>query len=56
MPHYVCTGGCNGVSETAGATCQAADCAKYNHPLTECNCTDGQHKESYEKEGKENKE
>jgi hypothetical protein len=42
MNHYICTGGCHGVSETPG-TCQAQDCAKHEQPLVECSCTDGQH-------------
>jgi len=42
MTHYICTGGCGGVSETEG-TCQAEDCSKHNEPLTNCDCTDGKH-------------
>lgn len=42
--HYVCTGGCNGVSETPG-TCQAESCPKHQHELTACDCKDGQHAE-----------
>lgn len=52
MPHYVCTGGCGGVSETVGA-CQTEGCAKHNQPLVECNCTDGQHAEALGKAGAE---
>ena len=44
MAHYVCTGGCGGVSETPG-TCQTEGCPKHEHPLAECNCGDGQHAE-----------
>lgn len=44
MPHYVCTGGCGGVSEHAGV-CQAESCSLHNQPLKECNCEDGQHTE-----------
>ncbi len=40
--HYVCTGGCNGVSTVPG-TCQSPTCAKHNEPLVECNCQDGMH-------------
>ena len=40
--HYVCYGGCMGVSEIPG-TCQAGDCADYGAPLHECDCTDGEH-------------
>ena len=40
--HYVCLGGCKGVSENSG-TCQAEDCASHNQDLTPCDCTDGTH-------------
>lgn len=40
--HYVCTGGCKGVSPSVG-TCQAEDCAKHNQDLVECMCTDSMH-------------
>ena len=43
MTHYVCTGGCNGVSEEANATCQAVDCAKHSDPLIACECEEGVH-------------
>ncbi len=49
--HYICTGGCQGVSETPG-TCQAMDCKDHGKPLHECNCTDGQH-EQMEKKNEE---
>jgi len=42
MNHYICTGGCHGVSDTPGV-CQAEDCAKYQQPLEECDCTDNSH-------------
>lgn len=51
MTHYICTGGCNGVSDYPG-TCQASDCVKHEHPLVACNCDDGKHQEVYEKEQK----
>jgi len=44
--HYICTGGCKGVSETPGV-CQAEGCPNHGKPLEECSCTDGLH-------GKEN--
>ncbi len=47
MSHYVCTGGCNGVSDQPG-TCQMKDCIKFSLPLTACDCSDGQHAEAYE--------
>ncbi len=42
MSHYICTGGCQGVSKVPG-TCQAPDCADYQQTLVECDCTDGLH-------------
>lgn len=46
MPHYVCTGGCNMLSEHAG-TCHTRDCLKYHSLLTACNCLDKLHEEAY---------
>lgn len=40
--HYICTGGCKGLSDTPGV-CQAGDCPKHEHPLTPCDCTDSNH-------------
>ena len=40
--HYICTGGCGGVSETPG-TCQAEDCPDHGKPLKKCDCPDGKH-------------
>ncbi|HLC97913.1 MAG TPA: hypothetical protein VJC21_03985 [Candidatus Nanoarchaeia archaeon] len=40
--HYICTGGCQGVSPTPG-TCQAKDCSKHGKPLEWCSCSDGEH-------------
>jgi hypothetical protein len=51
MSHYVCTGGCGGVSETPGV-CQAESCSLHNQPLKECNCTDGKHEEVFVGEDK----
>lgn len=42
MKHYICTGGCKGVSDTLGV-CQAQNCPKHGKPLEECDCTDGKH-------------
>lgn len=42
MTHYICTGGCGGVSEKEG-TCQALTCPKHGDPLTACDCMDGKH-------------
>ena len=40
--HYVCYGGCKGVSLVPG-TCQAGDCTNYGEPLKECDCGDDMH-------------
>ncbi len=53
--HYICTGGCEGVSETAGV-CGAVTCPKHGVPLTPCDCSDGKHngkmdQDAEEKEG-----
>lgn len=42
MSHYICTGGCGGVSEEAGV-CQSEGCVKNSQPMTECNCSDSMH-------------
>jgi hypothetical protein len=42
MTHYICTGGCGGVSEYEGV-CEAQFCSKENQPLTKCDCPDGSH-------------
>lgn len=52
MTHYVCTGGCGGVSEKPGS-CQTESCSLYGKPLVECNCADGQHAEAFAKEEQE---
>lgn len=41
-PHYICTGGCEGVSEKPGV-CRTEGCEKEVEPLTPCDCTDGTH-------------
>ncbi len=45
MTHYVCTGGCDGVSDEPAA-CQLKGCIKYELPMAICHCTDGQHAEA----------
>ncbi|OGZ93997.1 MAG: hypothetical protein A3H69_02425 [Candidatus Sungbacteria bacterium RIFCSPLOWO2_02_FULL_47_9] len=42
MEHYICTGGCTGVSPRAGV-CQAKDCPNYGKPLEKCACDDDKH-------------
>lgn len=52
MTHYVCTGGCGGVSETPG-NCQAESCSLHGEPLKECNCIDGKHEEVFSDAGQQ---
>lgn len=40
--HYICLGGCEGVSSTPGV-CQTDSCESYGESLTSCGCTDGAH-------------
>lgn len=40
--HYICTGGCKGVSNTTGV-CQDKTCEHYQHSLEECNCSASEH-------------
>ncbi len=42
MIHYICTGGCGGVSDKPG-TCQAETCPKHGMPLDRCECKDKKH-------------
>lgn len=42
MSHYICTGGCRGVSDNPGV-CEDENCSKHNQPLEKCDCTDGKH-------------
>jgi hypothetical protein len=51
MPHYVCTGGCGGVSDTPGI-CHAESCQLLGQPLKKCDCTDGKHEEVFDKTDK----
>lgn len=43
MTHYICIGGCGGVSDVEG-TCQAENCANFKQDLKACECKDGSHK------------
>ncbi len=52
MTHYICTGGCMGVSQTPGV-CMAPDCAKHSEHLLPCDCTDGLH---YDQQSKTDRE
>ena len=40
--HFVCTGGCKGVSLKPG-TCQEKSCPNYGHPLEYCDCGKPEH-------------
>lgn len=42
QPHYICTGGCKGVSHQPGV-CAAEGCPKQGQPLEACNCADNNH-------------
>jgi len=42
MKHYICTGGCKGVSKVA-KNCGAESCPKHGKPLKPCNCKDNKH-------------
>ncbi len=42
MEHYICTGGCKGVSNKPGF-CQNKTCPQYQEPLEPCDCTDNAH-------------
>jgi len=58
MSHFICTGGCKGVSDHAG-TCKAIDCDHFEQPLVPCECPDGQHGGAFdrlEKMGEEEEE
>lgn len=48
MKHYICTGECNGKAEMPGV-CGSSTCSKGNHPLIECKCEDGMHKDVVKK-------
>ena len=42
MTHYICKGGCKGVSDEFGF-CGAEDCPSFGEVLEECECEDGKH-------------
>lgn len=44
MEHFICTGGCGGISGTSGV-CQTQSCPNYGKPLKSCTCNDGEHQE-----------
>ena len=43
MTHYICTGECKAVSESAEAICETATCSRHGMKLEECSCEDGRH-------------
>jgi hypothetical protein len=42
MSHYICTGGCRGVSDHPGY-CQSNACPRHGLELKECSCEDHRH-------------
>lgn len=55
MEHYICKGGCRGVSSWPGI-CQAEDCPKKGEPLEKCVCEDEKHYGAFEeREPKKNR-
>lgn len=42
MSHFICKGGCGGVSEVEGF-CEADGCPNQWQPLEACDCEDGKH-------------
>jgi len=50
--HYICTGGCEGVSNVPGV-CQAEDCPDHGKSLKECDCADGGHDDVKNEEKKQ---
>ncbi|MBI4991987.1 MAG: hypothetical protein HZB99_02105 [Candidatus Harrisonbacteria bacterium] len=50
--HYVCTGGCEGLSDKSGV-CQAEDCPDHGKSLRECGCADGSHNTEDEEKDQE---
>ena len=55
MSHYICTGGCQGVSDKPGV-CQTEECSMHGHTLQECGCADGEHDGAFQEEPEENEE
>lgn len=45
MTHYICNGGCEGVSDKPGA-CQAEHCPDHGKELHACDCPDNSHENS----------
>lgn len=49
MTHYICEGGCKGVSNVA-KKCEAIDCPHKGVDLKSCDCKDGKHFGAFEKD------
>lgn len=49
MTHYICKGGCKGVSDYP-KTCGGSDCPFYGKSMEQCDCEDGTHKGAFERE------
>ena len=52
MHHFICQGGCEGVSEQP-KKCGEKSCKDYDQDLKHCDCTDGKHGGEFEKKDKE---
>ena len=50
VKHYVCDGGCKGVSIDDDTSCQAVDCPKHGQPLQSCTCNNSRHEEILSKD------
>lgn len=49
IDHYVCIGECKTVSEKPGV-CEVKVCSRYNQILVTCTCTDGMHREVWNRD------
>lgn len=47
MHHYICKGGCKGISEKSGV-CQTSNCPHHNQSLEVCDCIDNKHHGAFE--------
>ncbi|MDP2676777.1 MAG: hypothetical protein Q8O83_03775 [bacterium] len=45
MEHFICTGGCGGISGTPGV-CQMDSCPHHGKDLVSCSCNDGEHSDA----------
>lgn len=48
--HFICLGGCQGVSQTPG-TCQAETCLLKGQELDKCDCSDNKHNDFHPVDG-----